>query len=190
MSRITVSSAIILVVGSSCLAGLVHDQVTSIGLTNAIDLLHGTQQAGSLQNLVVHNEQSADGTAVESLFASLGEVGNAQGNCALLGVDQLVNITGVQGQNVGDCLDPKSQLQTLGVAAGQMLARADGEGGADALHTIVLTAGQSADNAAGNLTENQTIMGMQTPTVAGAAGSTSAVRGVMNVMTAQSQASL
>lgn len=97
MNRITASSVIVLIVGSSCLAGLVHEQVTAIGLANAMDLLHGTQQAGSLQNLVVNNEQSTEGTAVESLFASLGEVGNALGNCALLGVDQQLNITGIQG---------------------------------------------------------------------------------------------
>jgi hypothetical protein len=190
MNKVTASSAVVLLVASSCFAGLVHDQITAVGLNNAINLLHGSQQAGSLQNLVVDNEQSAEGTAVQSLFTSLGQVGNALGNCALVGLDQELSIAGTQAQDVGDCCDPKGQLQALGVSAGQTLAKADGEGNADALHTIVLMAGQSADNAAGNLTDSQTVMGMQTPNITGAAGATGLVGTVMNVTTTQMQEAL
>jgi hypothetical protein len=187
MRKITASSAVVLIVGSSCFAGLVHNQITTIGLTNAIDLLHGSQQANSLQNLVVDNKQAAEGTATENLFSSLGQVGNAQGNCALLGLQQKLNIAGTQGQNVGDNLDPKAQMQGLGLVATQTLAKSDGEGMGDALHTIVLSAGQTADNVGGNLTETQTLMGMQTPQISGEAGATAITNTGMSVTNSQTQ---
>jgi hypothetical protein len=195
MSKVITSSVVVLVVASSSFAGLVHDQITNIGLNNAIDLLHGSQSASSLQNLVVDNEQSAEGVcgggpACQSVFSALGQVGNAWGNCGLVGLSQELQIGGAQGQEIGDGVDPKAQLQTLGLGASQTLAKSDGEGGGDALHTIVLNAGQSASNAGGFLNEAQTIMGMQTSNITGQAGATGIVSSVMNVNTAQTQAAL
>jgi hypothetical protein len=191
MNKVIRSSTVgVLILASSSFAGLIHDQATAIHLTNAVDLLHGSQQASSLQNLVVNNEQNAEGTAVQTFFGSLGQVGNTQGNCALIGLDQVLSIAGTQSQNVGDNCDPKAQLQNLSFGTGQSLAKADGEGAANAVHTIVLNAGQTADNAAGNLTEEQTVMGMQTSNLTGQTGATGLVNGTMAVTTAQTQGSL
>jgi hypothetical protein len=195
MSKVIASSIVVaLVVASSSFATLVQDQISQIGLGNAIDLLHGDQAASSLQNLVVSNSQGTTGTCSSSveqnLLSSLGQSANAVGSCALVGVIQDLDIAGVQSQEVGDGCDPKAQVQSLGLGASQTLAKSDGAGSGDALHTIVLNAGQTANNAAGSLTESQTILGMQTSTINGAAGATGVVSSVMNVTTAQTQAAL
>ncbi len=195
MCKIIGSSIVVaLVIASSSFATLVQDQVSHIGLDNAIDLLHGQQNGSSLQNLVVNNSQGITGicnsSGEQNLLSSLGQSASAIGSCALVGVCQDLAIIGTQGQEVGDGCDPKAQVQNLGLGAAQTLAKSDGQGGGDALHTIVLNAGQSANNAAGTLTESQTILGMQTSTINGAAGATGIVNSVMNVTTAQTQAAL
>jgi hypothetical protein len=192
---IGLSIVVALVIASSSFAGLVQDQITAIGLSNGLDLLHGDQTGSSLQNLVVNNEQSAIGVCgggplCQTLFSSLGQSGNAWGHCALVGVDQDVDIAGAQSQQIGNGCDPKAQVQHIGLGAIQTLAKADGEGGGDALHTIVLQGGQSATNAAGVLDEAQTIMGMQTSSISGAPGATGIVNSAMCVTTSQTQAAL
>jgi hypothetical protein len=196
MCKVIGSSIVVaLVIASSSFAGLVEDQITTIGLNNAIDLLHGSQTASSLQNLVVDNEQCASGVCgggplQQSLFGSLGQVGNTWGNCALIGLTQDVDIMGLQSQQVGESCDPKAQVQSIGLGAVQTLAKADGAGGGDALHTIVLNSGQSANNAAGNLNEAQTIMGMQTSNITGEPGATGIVNSALCVTTNQTQGAL
>jgi hypothetical protein len=188
---IGLSVVVTLVIATGSFAGLVQDLGTQIGVHNAIDLLHGSQQASSLQNLVVQNDQSASGicqaAASQSLLGAIGQVGNAQGNCALIGLVQDLQIHGAQNQEIGQGCDPKAQAQTVGMGALQTLARADGDGAGNALHTIVLNAGQNSGNAAGNLNEASSIIGMQNSSVTGSAGSTSLVNSVMNVATSQMQ---
>ncbi len=201
MVKATVSSiVVVLIIAASSFAttavpGLIQDQITHIGLTNGLDLLHGSQNGSSLQNLVVDNQQSAGGVCgagplQQSLFGALGQVGNAWGNCALIGVAQDLDITGLQSQQTGQSCDPKAQVQQLGLGATQSLAKADGEGGADALHTIVLNSGQSSTNAAGNLNEAQTIMGMQTSNITGQPGATGLINSAMCVTSNQTQGAL
>ncbi len=194
---IAASMVLVVVVSSGAFATMASDiqqQVTNIGLTNNIDLLHGSQTASSLQNLVVNNAQCTAGicntNAHQSLLASIGESATACGNCALVGVAQGLVITGQQAQEVTEGVGPKAQLQGLGLAADQTVARADGEGGGNALHTIVASGEQEASNSAGTQHESSTILGMQTSSLAGAAGATGIVDSSMTVTTAQTQSSL
>jgi len=191
---IAVSVVLVLLIGSGAFAGLINDQITGIGLTNTLALLHGEQTAGSMQNLIVDNAQCATGIcgglAEEFLFAAIGQSGNASGYCGIVDVVQLLGIDGTQGQMVGDGVAPKAQLQTLNVIAAQGLGKADGLGHADALHTIVVNEGQYANNAAGTMSESATVMGMQTSTLTGAPGATGIVDSTMAVTTSQSQAAL
>jgi hypothetical protein len=107
-----------------------------------------------------------------------------------VGVAQDLAIVGQQAQHVGAGFAPKAQLQGICLPAGQTLAKAGGEGHADALHTIVLEAEQSAANPAGSLRESSTLMGIQTSNICGAPGATSLVDTGMQVATAQTQGSL
>jgi hypothetical protein len=147
-----------------------------------------------MQNLVVDNEQYATGIcgskAQEFLFAAVGQSADASGHCGLVDVVQILGIDGMQGQTVGDGMDPKVQMQTLDIVGAQALCKADGQGSADALQTIVVNEGQSAINAAGTMSEKATVMGMQSATINGAPGATSLVDSTMAVTTAQSQAAL
>jgi len=196
MSKLIAASMVfVLLAGSSVLADLVQDQYTGVGLTNTIALLNGEQHAGSMQNLVVDNAQCATGLcggglAEEVFFASIGQSGNAFGECGLVDVIQILGIDGMQAQTVGDGVAPKAQLQTLDFVAGQALGKADGFGAADAIQTIVVNEAQAANNAGGTMTESATIMGMQTATTYGQPGATNIVDGTMHVTTAQSQAAL
>ena len=195
MSKVIATSVMcVLLIGSAASADLIQDQITGIGLTNALALMNGEQHASSLQNLVVDNAQTAtgmcNGLAEEYLFAAIGQSADACGLCGLVDVVQLLGIDGVQAQTVGDGVAPKAQLQTLDVVAAQALGKADGMGQANALHTIVVNEGQYANNAAGSMSESATVMGMQTSTIQGQPGATGIVDATMAVTTAQSQAAL
>jgi hypothetical protein len=175
-------------------AEILQGQVTNIAVTNSIDLLHGSQMAGSLQNLVVDNSQCIDGicstAAHEGLFATVGQTANAYGQCALIGVAQSLGILGTQQQEVTQGVGPKAQTQGLEMLATQALGRGDGEGNANAVHILVAAADQSAGNPAGDMHESSNIIGMQTSTVDGQAGSTSLVNSSMHVQTQQTQGAL
>ena len=195
MSKVIATSVMcVLLIGSAASADLIQDQITGIGLTNALALMNGEQHANSLQNLVVDNAQTAtgmcNGLAEEYLFAAIGQSADACGVCGLVDVVQLLGIDGIQAQTVGDGVAPKAQLQTLDVVAAQALGKADGMGQANALHTIVVNEGQYANNAAGSMSESATVMGMQTSTIQGQPGATGIVDATMAVTTAQSQAAL
>jgi hypothetical protein len=196
---IAASMVLVVVIGSGAFAtesvlGQIQNQASQIGLTNNIDLLHGSQQASSLQNLVVNNTQNATGMcaadACQSIFGSIGQSANASGNCALVGVAQTLGLAGTQAQQVGQGVGAKAELQGLALTAQQTVCRADGEGSGSALHTIVANADQKAQNPAGVLEETATIMGMQTSSTTGAPGATSLVDAKMTVTTTQTQGSL
>jgi hypothetical protein len=189
----------VLVIGSGAFAdsliqGLLQDQITHIGLTNEISLMHGEQYGDTMQNLVVDNEQCANGAcdtiAKECMFGAIGQVASACGECALIGVAQDLAVIGIQGQAIGEGCAPKAQLQSLDLLAGQGVARADGEGGGDALHTIVLDESQYGSNPAGHMSESSTVMGMQTSHINGEPCATGMVESTMAVSTSQTQTSL
>jgi hypothetical protein len=191
---IAISMVFVLLAASGALADIIQDQYTGIGLTNTLALMHGDQQAGSQQNLIVDNAQCATGScgglAQEAFFAAIGQAGNASGYCGLVDVIQVVGVDGMQIQSIGDGVAPKAQLQTLDVVAGQALGKADGLGVANALHTIVINEAQTGNNAGGVMNESATVMGMQTSTVQGQPGSTAVVDSTMVITTSQSQATM
>ncbi len=188
----TIASSMIVVsvIASGAFAGALHDQITAIGATNAIQLDQGSQTAQSLQNLIVDNQQSIVGIAAESFFGSIGQSLNACGECAEIGASQGLDIAGGQWQNIGDCVDAKAQGGTLDLSALQGLSRANGVGGASALHTIVLNGGQSGTNALGDLHETTTVMGMQTSDLVGEPGSAAIILTGMSVTGSQAQGAL
>lgn len=195
MSKVMVASMIFtLLVGSSVLANLIQDQYTGIGLTNAVTLLHGDQQASSMQNLVVDNSQYTTGlcgdVAKEYVFAAVGQSADASGICGLVDVVQVLGIDAAQGQTIGAGTGAKAQMQTLDTVSAQALCKADGQGSADALQTLVVNEGQTGLNGIGRMDESAQVMGMQSATINGAPGASSLVDSSMAVTTAQSQAAL
>lgn len=188
MFKAVVSSMIAVgVIASGAFAASLHEQITGIGATNGIQLQQGDQTAQSLQNLVVDNQQAIVGAASESFFGSIGQAVNAIGSCGLIGATQSLSILGNQMQNIGDCVTAKTQGESLNLTALQGLSRANGQGAADALHTIVLNGSQSGINAGGSLDEATTVMGMQTSQISGLPGSAGAVQAGMTVTGTQMQ---
>jgi hypothetical protein len=198
MSKVIAASMVfVLVIGTSVFAtttSTVQQQLTDIALENLVNLNHGDQCASSLQNLVVNNAQCGEGLCNsggrEAFYASLGQSGSAMGDCGVILAQQGLTIEGAQQQTIGDGIGAKAQLQSVGMTAEQFLGRSDGEGSANAVHTIVLQGDQEAENSAGALNESSTIIGMQTSSVNGAPGSTAVVDGTMTVMTSQTQGTL
>ena len=191
MSKVAVFSLVaVLVVGPSALAG--DDQMQDVGITlmNAVDLLHGHQTGNSQQNLCLDTEQDINGVITQRLLGNFVQVGNACGDCAIVGVTQSLLAGGSQAQTVGYCVAPKMQAQSLGLQAGQGLGRSQGPGGGDASHVIVLQEDQTAINSGGIMAGNANVVGMQNSVLNGSAGSTSGVGTTMGVETVQSQSSL
>ena len=192
---IAASMVFVLMIGSGAFAGMLdHTQLTQIGTTNVLEFLQGEQQASSLQNLVVDNSQCATGMcnslASENFFASIGEAASAWGQCGTVQVLQGLNIGGTQMQLVEEGVGGKVQGQALGVDAAQGIMKMNGAGYGDALHTIVVNEGQSANNAAGYMDESATVMGMQQSSLYGEPGAAGEVSGTMTVSTTQTQSSL
>jgi len=199
MSKVIAASMVlVLAISTGLLAdgvvGQVQQQMTNLGVTNDLELMHGEQCASSLQNLVVNNEQCSTGICAahvgEVFFAAIGQSADATGQCALVGAVQALTLTGTQGQQVAQGVGPKGQLQGVGLLAAQTLAKSDGAGGTNALHTIVANADQTAENPAGVEHETSTIMGMQTSSLNGAPGATGLVDAHMAVTTTQTQTSI
>ncbi len=188
MFKAVVSSMIVVgVIASGAVAASLHEQLTGIGATNAIQLQQGDQTAQSLQNLVVDNQQAIVGAASENFFGSIGQAVNAIGSCGLIGATQNLSIVGNQMQNIGECVSAMTQGESLNLTALQGLSRANGEGAADALHTIVLNESQSGVNAVSSLDEASTVMGMQTSQISGLPGSAGVAQAGMTVTGAQIQ---
>ena len=194
---ITLSVVVALLIGSTAFGqlGLVTQvQDSSIGLSNGITLLHGHQNAGSTQQLALNLGQDTAEVcptwANQSLVGVIGQVASACGECAIIEVAQGLIGSSVQMQEIGSCVQPKAQLQSINLIADQGVARQDGPGGGNAVGTIVLTGAQSGGNASGTMTERADIMGIQNSNINGLAASTGVVNSTMSVCTTQSQASL
>ena len=195
MSKVIAASMVfVLVVGSGAfgdVVGLVQNEMTQMGVNNSVELLHGSQNAMSLQTLVLQNNQNITGIceshACQSLLAAVTQSGAAQGQCALIGLAQDLAVLGDQQQAVSQGYGPAGEAQGLGMQASQSLARTDGSGAADAVHVIVLNAQQNAQNPATTQNESSNVLGLQQGTVDGQPGSTALVQSSMSVVTTQTQ---
>jgi hypothetical protein len=191
MSKVIAASLVFVLAVSAGAFGdlltLVQQQATQMNVSNGVNLLHGSQTASSAQNLVTNNEQHiggiCDSRACQSLMAAVTQSGAAWGECALIGLAQGLTVVGTQQQATADGFGPTAETQGLGMQASQSLARTDGEGGANGVHTIVLSAHQNAPAAS----ESANIIGLQTSNVHGSPGSTSLVESDMHVTTTQTQ---
>jgi hypothetical protein len=197
MSKLAIFSiSIVLLVGSSVFGqgGSAIDQIqsTTIGLGNAIALMQGHQAGDAIQNLAVCNSQdttrACGAYADQSLLSNLAEIGHASGDCAIVNVLQGLTTVGMQTQLIGDCCDPKIQGQTLNLAAEQGINRSEGPGAGSALHQIVNRTDQCAGNAAGEMQESSSILGLQSSDLTGSACATGAVDSQIHVGTIQTQA--
>ncbi len=195
---VAVSVAVVLMIGSSAfgdvLGAIGQMQNTNVGLANTVQLLQGHQAADAIQNLAVCNDQSSTracgAMAGQTFLANLAEIGHASGDCAIVGVLQGLTAVGMQAQAIGDCCDPKSQGQSLALAAEQSLLKSEGPGAGSALHQIVLREDQGAQNPAGGMQESSAILGLQSSNLTGSACATGAVQSEMAVTTVQTQSTL
>lgn len=195
MKKVAFSVVVMLSIGSIVLgdaaAPLDQMQNTNIGLHNALTLLQGSQAAQAIQNLAVCNDQAVSRAcgayASQSFLANLAEIGNASGECGIVGVAQDLTTVGLQAQLIGACCDAKTQGQTLTLAADQGLAKSEGPGSGSALHQIVLREEQGGANSAGGVQESSSILGLQSSSLTGAACATGVVASTMDVCTVQSQ---
>jgi len=196
---VAVSVAVVLMIGSGAFGqtpqgAIGQMQNTNIGLLNNVQLLQGHQAADAIQNLAVCNDQSSTracgAMASQSMLANLAEIGHASGDCAIVGVLQGLTAQGMQAQAIGDCTDPKSQGQSLILAAEQGLIKQEGPGAGSGLHQIVLREDQAAANPAGTMQETSAVLGLQSSNLTGSACATGAVQSEMSVSTVQTQSTL
>jgi hypothetical protein len=131
--------------------------------------------------------QSCDVEAVQTQDADLVQDASAKGNCGIININTFMDAGGYQDQFIGFSTDPKSQVQTLGLAAQQVLARSDGPGGGDATNNAVLDQSQAGSNAAGSAYESSTIDALQTSKTNGGANSTTALATTLMANTTQTQ---
>jgi len=192
LSRFTLSVAVVLLVSSGALAGIMQYQDFSVGLQECIDLLHGHQEGGSFKSVVVTNDQCAEAPcptlANQHQFGCLTQNVSASGDCGVVGVLATLNALGIQDQAIGDCVEPKIQCQALTLDGIQAITKSDGPGQANALNQAILTQNQSGTNQAGNMNEQSTIMALQQANLRGDACATGLVASTMYVTTSQSQA--
>ncbi|MBN2128682.1 MAG: hypothetical protein JW741_04270 [Sedimentisphaerales bacterium] len=117
----------------------------------------------------------------------LAQTAEADGDCAIIGVNAFLDAGGAQEQTIGASVSPKSQGQSLGMAADQVLLRSDGGGTGWAINEANLYQSQSGKNAAGSVLESSGITGYQNGVVNGNAGSTATLATSMNACTTQAQ---
>ena len=132
-------------------------------------------------------QESCDVEAAQTQDADLVQDASAKGNCGIINVNTFMDAGGYQDQFIGFSTDPKSQVQTLGLAAQQVLARSDGPGGGEATNDAVLDQSQAGSNAAGSAYESSTIEALQTSKTGGGANSTTALATTLMANTTQTQ---
>jgi hypothetical protein len=130
---------------------------------------------------------SCDVEAVQTQDADLVQDASANGKCAIVNVNTFMDAGGYQDQFIGYSTDPKSQVQTLGLAAQQVLARSDGPGGGEATNDALLDQSQTGSNAAGSAFESSTIEALQNSQTGGGANSTTALATTLMATTTQNQ---
>lgn len=180
------------------------------GMSSLLNLVHGDQEAGMQQYVDVtnihgdapfhvggslldmlsggypgHESCKVDGNQYQD--ADLDQVVGAEGKCGVIGVNAFLDAAGAQEQTIGAAISPKLQIQTLGVAADQVLLRSDGAGEGWAKNQANMYQQQDGENEAGSVFEASCIDADQFGSVDGKAGSTASLVGGLNATTAQAQ---
>ena len=162
-----------------------------VGTTNSINLVHGDQSANAIQNVFVgENQNATENTAAwahQGYTGILHQIGSANGNSALVLVDQLFEVGGAQGQLVIGHTGPMLQTQNMSLFAGTALFRADGGGGGTANTMYVGNMSQSQDNVGGMMSEATNIAVQQHGDIQGQPGSAGSVVSTMAISTSQTQ---
>jgi len=183
--------------------------VTNNGMASVVALTHGDTGGSVVQSLNVANIQSSPcfatpcfnlgsnlGSiclnscgveALETQTANLGQSATAAGTCALVNVQTYLDAAGSQNQLIGFSTATKVQGQSLGLAAQQVLTRADGAGCGTGVNTAALSQTQAGSNAGGSAFESSVINASQVSSAGGAANSTAALASSMLAQTMQSQ---
>jgi hypothetical protein len=106
---IAASTVLVLLIGSGAMGSiLTQDQGMSIGTINAISLLHGQQNAGSSQTVIVSITQDDGG--IGSMFGSAHLVGI---NSQIGGISAMASLVHVGGLSMGSLLTSTSSLDAL-----------------------------------------------------------------------------
>ncbi len=215
LSRLLLSVAVILFVCSgafaqppSILAGSVFQyqnfavgDLLCPGISSSVNLVHGDGGGTSLQWLNINNEHSVpacygpiclpcpscDTAASQWQDAYLKQYSHAAGKCAIVSVNAFLDAGGIQEQTIGAATTPKTQAQSMGMAADQVLLRSDGAGGGSSVNYADLYQKQAGVNAAGSMLETSTIEGSQDASLGGAALSTVTLANSMTASTMQAQ---
>ncbi len=174
------------------------------GMASGVILTHGSTGGAVTQSLGVTNIQSSpcgatpcidlgcfgnpcDVEAKQIQEADLDQKASANGACAIVNVQTYLDAGGQQNQFIGMSTSPKQQVQSLGVAAQQVLTRADGAGGGSAVNNADLSQTQSGSNAGGSAFESSIIDAFQISGANGAANSTAALAASLVATTSQNQ---
>ena len=112
---------------------------------------------------------------------------SAMGQCGIINVQTYLDAAGTQNQLIGFSTSTKYQDQSLGLAAQQVLTRADGAGGGNGANVAFLSQTQGGANAGGSVFESSTIDASQLSNTCGAANSTTALASTMVAATSQIQ---
>jgi hypothetical protein len=171
------------------------------GMASVVALTHGDTGGTVSQSLGVTNIQSSPCFATpcfnfgnpcvveakQTQNADLDQKASADGKCAIVNVQTYLDAGGQQNQFIGSSTSPKVQAQTLGLAAQQVLTRADGAGGGVAKNDADLAQTQAGSNAGGSVFESSVIDAFQVSCAGGAANSTAALAATMVATTQQQQ---
>lgn len=175
------------------------------GMAAVVALTHGDTSGSVMQSLNVSNIQSSpcsatpcfdfcgigfnscDVEALQTQIADLDQDASACGQCGIINVQTYLDAGGSQNQFIGFSTSAKQQAQSLGLAAQQVLTRADGAGGGGATNDALLSQTQAGSNAGGSVFESSTIDAIQVSGTGGAANSTTALASTLLANTAQSQ---
>ena len=177
--------------------------ICNSGMASVVALTHGDTGGTVDQSLNVTNIQSSPCMATpcinfgcfnqcgveaaQSQIADLDQSASACGQCAIVNVQTYLDSLGSQNQFIGASTATKQQAQTLGLAAQQVLTRADGAGGGSGTNDACLSQTQAGSNAGGSVFESSVIDASQVSSTGGAANSTTALAASMQAMTNQVQ---
>lgn len=199
MSKVIASLVVaaVMLVGSSALAngigsGTLHYQDFGTTLQNGLTLLGGNQNAQSDNFVTINNQQNSFGgacglIACENQTAFISQVGNANGICAVIDLEQAATALGTQQQTIGDGVGPKLGTQLLNLSAGQVATKTDGGGSVTGSQIMALSQDQNGANSAGPMSQSSIVFGQQNTNVSGAPGATGAAGGTLVVTTQQEQ---
>ena len=172
------------------------------GMATVLALTHGDAYASVSQSLNIDNTQSTPSntkpnwnfgqksistTGLQTQSADLSQNSSASGSFGIINVNSFLDAVGSQQQLIGFSTDLKQQAQSLGLAAQQVLTRADGSGCGDSANSAQLSQMQTGSNTAGSVLESSTIDALQTSYTGGAANSTTALATSLTAMTNQNQ---